>query len=75
MRNIKKAIEDYKKQFWRKENSHNRGAFYYSDYRQIADLSTKGEILDISAAIDNALMAGFMIGYRTARRESRERRK
>lgn len=65
-RSIEKAIADYKKKYF--NTLDNAGAFYVSDYYQIMELSQNK--VD---CIDNALMAGYMIGYRTAKREARNR--
>lgn len=63
-RDISKAIADYKKQFINNKSGH----FYASDFYKIRDISD-GTIYD---NISNALMAGFMIGYRTAKRHCAE---
>lgn len=62
-RDISKAIEDYKKQFYDK----NIGALWLSDYIQIKEVSNN----DYWDSIANAMMAGFMIGYRTAQRQKK----
>ena len=56
-RDIKKAIEEYQRRFG--------DVFYTSDYDQIYKMS-KGDKFSL---IDNALTAGFMIGYRAAERK------
>ena len=61
-RDLQKAIADYKKKF--DNNKCRKGIFYASDFYQIKDISN-GEYW---GSISNALMAGFMIGYRTAKR-------
>lgn len=68
MRDINKAIADYKKQFFVRSN---KGQFYVSDFVQIKELSD-GTTFDIIA---NGMMAGFMIGYRFAKREMKNRSK
>lgn len=62
MRDIKKAIQDYKKQFFVRSG---KGQFYVSDFVQVNELSD-GTAFDLVA---NGMMAGFMIGYRYAKRE------
>lgn len=72
-RSIQKAIEDYQKIF-RKGNS-NRGAFFVSDFIQIVKITEDSPYCDKYGYINNAAMAAFMIGYRTAKREEAEKRK
>ena len=69
-RNLQKALQDYEKQFG---GNDQRGAFYMSDLEQIRELSTPaGSTLpDPYQLAGNALRAGFMIGYRTAKKEKR----
>ena len=68
-RSIEKAIEEYKKLFC--GDNCKRGQFFVSDYMQIKELS-KG---DYWQSVSNATMAGFMIGYRTAKRHCAEPKK
>lgn len=63
-RDLQKYVEDYKRKFY--GNEYNGGAFYVSDFYQITDMGT-----DLFDLIDNALMAGFMVGYKKAKREKR----
>ena len=65
-RDLKKAIADYKKQYERRNG--NEAAFYYDDLQQIHDMSA-----DEYDVISNALIAGFMIGYRKAQRDHRKK--
>lgn len=67
-RSIKKSIADYQKRFITHEKNNRGGAFYASDMQQLHDMS--GSEWDL---INNALQAGFMIGYRHAKREQRAR--
>lgn len=67
-RDLNKAIEDYKRKFWKR--GEQKGALFASDYQQIWDMSNG----DSFHCVDNALMAGFMIGYRCAKRENRKGR-
>lgn len=74
-RDLNKYIKEYREQF---ENSgNNKGAFYSSDFEQILDISNKdlgnvgakisnGNLL--YSLIDNALISGFMIGYKLGKR-------
>lgn len=62
MRDINKAIEDYKKQFVNKDND----KFLLSDMLQLKELST-----DTLDAVYNSCYAGFMIGYRFGLKESK----
>ena len=67
-RNLKKAVEDYNAKFGSMKN--NKGAFFVNDYFQIREMSLENSEKDILlTAIDNALKAGFMIGYKCAKRE------
>ena len=61
MRDIEKAITDYNKKF----SNSKKGCFYLRDIRKIHDMSNG----DIYECINNALSAGFMVGYRLAKRE------
>lgn len=68
-----KAIEDYKGKCWKGTEA----AFYPSDVESIIESSGGGmDPLTLTVnAVNNALMAGFMIGYRKAKREQRQARK
>lgn len=66
MRNAIKDISEYQK----KTNRINRGKFYLNDMYQINELSD-GNKWD---CIANAMMFGFMVGYRFAKNEKKERR-
>ena len=69
MRDINKAIADYKKKFGA---TNKGGAFYATDLMQIRDTAegdTRGDRDFI--LISNALRAGFMIGYRAGLREAK----
>ena len=69
-RDLQKAITDYKKTFG---GNDRRGAFYMSDIEQIIAVSKPAGSMrsDLYQLAGNALRAGFMIGYRTAKREKR----
>ena len=60
--NMQRAIETYRRRY----DSCNRknGIFYYNDVRQIREISeakTKSE--NLYNSIENALEAGFIVGY------------
>ena len=67
-RNVKKAIENYDKTYG---GNSRRGAFYVSDFNQLFKLSTPaGSTLpDLLKLTGHALKFGYMLGYRTAKRE------
>ncbi len=67
MRNAQKDIDEYKSKYW-VDNKSNAGAFYWDDIKQIHDISK-----DLFGAINNAMMFGFMVGYRRAKREMKKR--
>lgn len=69
MRDVNKAIQDYKKKFMYGDS--NKGKFYVTDYYQVNEIS-KGDKYN---CIDNALMLGFMVGYRLGKTESRNKQK
>lgn len=83
-RNIRKYIDDYNKLFLNR----NRGGIFPSDIMQLADIgeelnaqipAAKGKHAVIGAdtlilAIDSALRAGMVMGYRCAERDARIRR-
>lgn len=73
MRNINKAIEDYKKNFG---GAGSNGAFYATDVQQIRD-TARGELWNDRefTLISNALQAGFMIGYRKGKADARKGKK
>lgn len=69
-RSIAKAVGDY-------ENLTGKNdTFYFGDIKQVEDLATdpSGSI-DLHRAVQLALEAGYMIGYRTAKRHQRKRGK
>jgi len=65
MRDIPKAIGDYKKL------TQERDAFFLTDISQIYDLARDPETgkVDTCEAIGKALQAGYAVGYRKAKRE------
>lgn len=67
-RDLQKAIEEYKAKYYHRTDS--KGAFYAGDINQIMELSETDSIKEtLYKAIENAMYAGYMIGYRTAKRE------
>jgi len=72
-RNMQKMIDEYKHKFWGKKN-HGRGTFYASDFWQIMEIGER-EGGGVSDYIDNAMMAGFMCGYKLGRRDQKEGRR
>ena len=72
-RDLKKYIKEYDKNF---SGGGNRGKFYFSDFRQIREMTGRGNGQDtIFRTIDLALRAGFMVGYKCAYREIRKKAK
>ena len=71
-RSIAKAVEDYNR--FTEGKGNNTGAFYISDMQEVKEMATNpmGGV-ELVTAIETALEAGFMIGYRTARRHCRAR--
>ena len=84
-RDLRKYIEEYSRLF----KDRNRGGIYASDIMQLADIgeelnaripAARGKYQVIGAdtlilAIDSALRAGMVMGYRVAKREAVPRRK
>ena len=67
-RDLQKAIEEYKTKYYHRTDS--KGAFYVGDIKQIKEISKANNPNEtLINAIENALYAGYMIGYRTAKRE------
>ena len=71
MQRITNAVYDYQQFIDRT----GRGLFYASDLCQLRDMSLKDGRVNIYDLMSNALSAGFMIGYRCAKREARKRNK
>lgn len=70
-RDMSKAIGEYNRRFANRPDNHNAGTFFCSDVYQIMQMSKKKDPWDM---IHNALQAGFMIGYRTAKRQMEQRK-
>ena len=72
-RNIKKAIVEYEQKFGNARG--NKGAFYVFDVQAIRDgaQDLRGGDRDYQLVCD-ALRAGFMVGYKAAKREDRKRK-
>lgn len=66
---IAKAINQYKGLFLKKGKAHREGIIRVNDITDIVALSG-GEQFEL---INNALMAGFMIGYRKGKRDKKAR--
>lgn len=64
MRDMSKAIKEYEQKF----KGTNKGYFLASEYQQIKDMSA-----DTWDCIHNSMMAGFIIGYRFANREMKQK--
>ena len=64
MRDIKKAVNEYNNKFLES----NKGQFYISDFEQIKEMSNN----NLYNIMTNSLCAGFIIGYRFAKNESRK---
>lgn len=69
VRNVKKALEEYRKI----SNMGNsvKGRFYYSDFKQIEEECNK----DYATMVFRAMEFGFVIGYRTAKRDIRTKKR
>ena len=68
MERIVKASNDYKT-YLKRNDHHNIGAFFTSDYQEIKENSKS-----LDDVMDLALTAGFMIGYRRAKREEKRKK-
>lgn len=66
-RSIKKAVNDY----WNytEKKGRNTGAIYAGDIQELIEMSTKAGHTDVFELASNGLMAGYMLGYRRAKRE------
>ena len=64
-RNLKKYVEEYDRVHFNPNTG--AGAFYLSDFTQLNQLS--GDRWEIA---NNALKAGFVIGYRKAQRDTKK---
>ena len=71
---IQKAAEEYNKKFFIGDNfKKNNGAFYINDLQELLEMVDQNRtITSIYKALDTALLAGFMIGYKKAKRDMRE---
>ena len=66
-RNLKKLINEYCRKY---EKNYQNDIFFVSDYWQIINISKDQKIENtLFNAVYNSLAAGFMIGYKTAKRE------
>ena len=71
MQRITNAVYDYQQFIDRT----GRGAFRWNDLKQLMDMSSKDGSVNVYDLMSNSLYAGFMIGYRCAKREARKRNK
>lgn len=73
-RDLNKAVSNYKAKYERTNSTES--VFYISDIVQIKEMSeTRRASETLLNAIYNALMAGFMIGYRKGQKDSRKKLK
>lgn len=72
---IAKAAADYKKLYHGRKD--NEGAFYASDMHEVKEIAEMKEGYSniLYEAIETALEAGFMIGYRKALRDAKRKEK
>ena len=70
-RSMEKAIADYKAVFGK--SSTGAGAIYCSDVQQIFDMTKDSGRDAFYDAITWALQAGYMMGYRKAKRDGRRK--
>lgn len=61
------AIKQYKGRFLKEGKNDNEGAFFLNDLYDIMDISG-GDQYDL---VSNALMAGFMVGYRKGKSDAK----
>ena len=64
MGRIENAISEY----WKRKNK--KGIFYLNDFEELKNLSN-----DKFDLINNSLIAGYIIGYRSAKREIKKNKK
>lgn len=76
-RDLRKAVEDYRKKYY--NSNSQEGQFYYSDIVQLKEMAEEGAKGNYSEILYNAigcsLQAGFMIGYKKAVRDAKNRKK
>lgn len=74
-RDLQKAVQDYRTKYYGADNKHGKGVFYVSDLQQIKEmaLARSGDSYPetLYDAIVYGLEAGFMVGFRAAKREKR----
>lgn len=68
-RNITKLSEEYRAKYWNKGNS-GAAMFYMHDYAQLFK-AADNEIDRITMALE----AGYMVGYKQAKKEARAKKK
>lgn len=70
-RDIKKCVDEYERKYFGTKSA--KGKFYLSDLEGIVEKS--GGLDDIYHLIYYALEAGFVVGYKCAKRENRRQLK
>lgn len=68
-RSMEKAVAEYKTRFG--QSNGTNGAIYCSDIQQIIDMTRNSGRDSVYDAITWALQAGYMMGYRKAKRDGR----
>lgn len=72
-RNMQNKITEYEKTFYNdKKNPTKRGVFYADDFRQLAEIAEKNGGSKYEY-IDAGLKAGFMLGYKLAQKDAKEK--
>lgn len=70
---IPRAVKEYRKRYYGRTD--NSAAFFVTDYYEVIKAATESKEDDSTLeAIMIALEAGFMIGYRKAKRDLKERK-
>ena len=74
-RNMLKAIDDYKHEFWEKRNG-KEGVFYLDEIMQIKKSLPVSDVAEVVYdAITKGIMAGYMLGYRKALKDVKKKQK
>ena len=74
-RNMLKAIEEYKQEFWINRKG-REGVFFLEEIMQIKEsLPINNAAETVYDAITKGLMAGYMLGYRKALKDVKKRAK
>lgn len=72
-RDLRKYIDEYTRKYLDRENKTYRGQFYGDDFYQILEITGRPEKNRDAYLVWNALRAGFMVGYKSAKNEARRR--